>query len=481
MNAEANMYIRVAGYNVDVDELGKLREAAGDVGAVLTPETLSAAYARISKHDVDVDELRRRSVGDVEKARGSNENIVFEQGHASIAEHAVFNVDVKGVSRLAIEELEAQRIASYTEKSQRYVRLGEDYVVPPELEGHRAAFEAGVRGSLAAHGAIVEALRGYWSDLDPAPGDAAARPAWRRRRRERIREDARYAATLAATGQLGMTLNARAVETASRRMMASPLAEVRAVAAALVEEVRRVAPSLIRYVDATPVERWKRLPHGLAPLGGPPVESGVRLIDPPRDGDLRVAAACLVERRGGSFAGALDALRERPGAAAEILADLRAHTGLHDAMPRGFELVHLDFDLVCSASCFAQLKRHRIATVIPGAYDPGLGITIPPHVRQAGAADILLGFAATADDLYRRISSDVGPEHGAYALTNAHRRRVLFSCHLRELIHLSRLRVDAHAQWDIRDLASEMCRQVTEAMPAAGAFLAGKDGWSATA
>ncbi|MFH1529164.1 MAG: FAD-dependent thymidylate synthase [Pseudomonadota bacterium] len=481
-DAEAHMYIRVAGYNVDVDELAKVADAGRAVGAVLTPETLSAAYARISKHDVDVDELRRRSVEDVDRSRTSNEAIVFEQGHASIAEHAVFNVDVKGISRLAIEELEAQRIASYTEKSQRYVRLGEDYVVPEELpEALRRAFAEGVRGSLSAHGAIVERLRDYWRALDPVPDDPEERTAWRRRRRERIREDARYAATLAATGQLGMTLNARAVEAASRRMMASPLAEVRGVATALVQEVRRIAPSLIRYTDATPVEAWKRgTASGPATGGAGPAEA-VRLVDPPADGDLQVAAACLVERVGGSYGGALTAVRADPGIAGDLLVDLRGRTGMHDPMPRGFEMVRLDFDLVCSASCFAQLKRHRIATVIPGPYDPGLGITTPPHLADAGARGILQDSAAAAEELYRRIVSEVSPAHAAYALTNAHRRRVLFSCHLRELVHLSRLRMDAHAQWDIRALAAEMCRQVRAVMPLAGAFLAGKDDWGASA
>ena len=473
------MRIQVAGYNVDVDELRKLGDAASESCAVLTPETISAAYARISKHDVDVDELRHRSVEDVEKSRSSNENIVFEQGHASIAEHAVFNFDVIGISRLAIEELEAQRLASYTEKSQRYVRLGEDYVMPAELpEELRRSFSDGVRGSLDAHGAIVAALRDHWRALDPPPEDEGDRAAWRRRRRERIREDARYAATLAATGQLGMTMNARCVETSSRRMMASHLAEVRAVAEALVTEVRGIAPSLVRYTDATPVEDWKR--NSASPLDFSCGDSAaeVRLVDPPADGDLRIAAACLVEKRGGTYEGALAALRQQPQAAIGVLEELRSHTGIHDPMPRGFELVRLDFDLICSASCFAQLKRHRIATVIPGPYEPCLGITIPPHVKDAGADGVLRAYADAAEALHDRIGRIVGPAQAAYALTNAHRRRVLFSCHLRELVHISRLRMDAHAQWDIRSLASEMCRQTAAAMPAAGAFLAGKDGWS---
>jgi len=185
----------------------------------------------------------------------------------------------------------------------------------------------------------------------------------------------------------------------------------------------------------------------------------------------------MVERGGGSFERALASLRDDPVAAAALLDDLRHRTGMHDPMPRGFELVHLDFDLVCSASCYAQLKRHRIATVIPGPYDPSLGITVPPHVRDAGAEEVLQEHADHASALHGRLAETIGPAPAAYALTNAHRRRVLFSCHLRELVHVSRLRMDSHAQWDIRALATEMCRRAAEVMPAAGTFLAGKDGW----
>ncbi len=82
---------------------------------------MAAAYARISRNPRPVNELRRIARSEVEKARASNRNIVFEMGHSSIAEHAVFNLDILGVSRLLVEEIEKFRLASYTEKSQRYV------------------------------------------------------------------------------------------------------------------------------------------------------------------------------------------------------------------------------------------------------------------------------------------------------------------------------------------------------------------------
>ena len=99
----------------------------------LTPETISAAYARISRRPEPIPELREQAARDVAAARSSNERIVFELGHASVAEHAVFNFDILEVSRLSIEALEARRFASFTEKSQRYVKLKRDYLVPKEV------------------------------------------------------------------------------------------------------------------------------------------------------------------------------------------------------------------------------------------------------------------------------------------------------------------------------------------------------------
>ncbi|HOU48944.1 MAG TPA: FAD-dependent thymidylate synthase, partial [Candidatus Aminicenantes bacterium] len=126
------MKIVLAGYNVDREALDEvLRAFPGRLD--LTPETLSAAYARISRDPRPADELRRAARREVEKARRSNAAIIFKMGHHSVAEHAVFNFDLMGISRLAIEEIEKFRLCSFTEKSQRYIKLGDDYVVPEEI------------------------------------------------------------------------------------------------------------------------------------------------------------------------------------------------------------------------------------------------------------------------------------------------------------------------------------------------------------
>ena len=97
----------------------------------LTPEVLSASYARISRDPRPIGEIRVDSKEEIEKARRSNSSIIFKMGHHSVAEHAVFNLDVVNLSRYAVEELEKFRLCSYTEKSQRYISLDGDFVIPP--------------------------------------------------------------------------------------------------------------------------------------------------------------------------------------------------------------------------------------------------------------------------------------------------------------------------------------------------------------
>ncbi len=60
------------------------------------------------------------------------------------------------------------------------------------------------------------------------------------------------------------------------------------------------------------------------------------------------------------------------------------HMKAYDAAPREFEHVGLTFELTISATCFAQLKRHRMATITVQEYDPALGVMVPPTVTAIG-------------------------------------------------------------------------------------------------
>ncbi|PIE51179.1 hypothetical protein CSA37_12995 [Candidatus Fermentibacteria bacterium] len=408
------MRVILAGYNTDVEN------------SSATPETISAAYARISRDPAPVDQLRRTAAAEVKSARKSNRTIVFKYGHGSIAEHAVFNFDILGISRLAVEALQSFRLTSFTEKSQRYIRIGEDWHLP---EGFTAREEGMVNRLFQAYGEILEKLDGMGIS------------------RTGSREDARYILPLATTSQMGMTVNARELEHMIRRLSAHPLKEVRDLGKALYRAVMPVAPSLMIFTEPSEMDR---IAH-MQPTAVQQVEDVVLLEC---DDDSRVSSWL----RG--ISGASD------------FQSVYSGLGVHDALPRCWELFRADFRVNISATAYAQLKRHRMSTQLVTGYEPSLGITVPPVITEAGLEEM---FRKTAD-----MSADLASElglNGDYLLTNAHRRQVRICINGRELNHFSRLREDEHAQWDIRKIACRMTELVREKAPETTRMTCGKSQW----
>jgi hypothetical protein len=150
----------------------------------------------------------------------------------------------------------------------------------------------------------------------------------------------------------------------------------------------------------------------------------------------------------------------------------------HNVPRREFEFVYLTFDLVCSAACYAQLKRHRLVTLTAQEYDPGLGLTIPNSIDEIRETPRLRELAHRSEELFNRIRQSAS-RAAQYVLINAHRRRVLLSINARELYHLTRLREDKTAQWDIRDKTRKMVELAKHIMPLTLLLTGGKDQYPA--
>lgn len=498
------MEVLLAGYNLDGDVIRELA-AKHPERQDLTPETVAAAYARISRNPRPVNELRSIARGEVEKARASNRNIVFEMGHSSIAEHAVFNLDILKVSRLLVESIERFRLASYTEKSQRYVLFQEDFVIPAEVRrtSLEELFLATVRDQNRFYHDLYERLRPYVFAQHP---DLAADPANKPLLEGWAKEDARYIIPLATETQLGMTANARNLELMIRRLASHPLEEAREYSRRLYEAVQNVAPSLVRYTEPTAYDRQTRQElfaqadriiagrqgHGTgeglkhpAPFAEPAIPTAetangdVRLLEATPSADDKTAAAllfsvtCLPLARCREMAAGL-AGKEKEALLKAALRRMKAY----DAAPREFEQASLTFELTISATCFAQLKRHRMASLTVQDYDPALGVTIPPAVLAIGMEKPFRELCRRTEETWEKIRG-AAPEAAAYVLTNAHRRRVVMTLNGRELYHLARVRADRHAQWDIRRTSEAMVAAGREAMPLTLLLASGKDGFDA--
>ncbi|MBZ0265331.1 FAD-dependent thymidylate synthase [bacterium] len=471
MNPELPMKVLLAGFNLDTGTLKALKQAAYEGGEAppeetLTPETISAAYARISRNPAEVPELRAISRLEVEKARKSNENIIFGLGHSSVAEHAVFNIDIVGVSRLVVEAIESHRLASYTEKSQRYIRLDGDIVIPPEVRaaGKEPDFRDLIQRQNDAYFKLFPVLHEYFTEKLRDAGEEKPKT----RGKAFASEDARYCVSLATQAQLGMTINARTLEKMVRQGLAHPLSEMREFSGRLRDEVQHLAPSLVKYVEATEFE-WDAERHTAywneQSSTNEPKEELVKLIDFPELAEEKILTALLVRKHGVSFAQAgemMQILSEIDKI--DMVKDVLKHAAQWDAPPREFELAEFTFELIMSASCFAQIKRHRMATVLPGPYQPHLGWTTPESIVAVGMEGLFDEVMSHSAEIAREFS-EIHPTMGPYCLTNAHRRRVIFKANVREMYHFSRLREDQHAQWDIRQIAGAMLDQARLAAP----------------
>lgn len=493
------MKVILAGYNFDSEVIEELKKHSPDRQDI-TPETLSAAYARISRDPRPVNELRAIARAEVERARRSNQNIIFKMGHHSVAEHAVFNFDLIGLSRLAIEEVEHFRLCSYTEKSQRYITLDGDYVLPEEIKraGLEDIFTETIEAQNQTYRYLYERLREHifekFKKQAENPKNHPVLDGW-------AKEDARYVVSLATKGQLGMTVNARNLELMIRRFAAKKNAEIQELVRHLHDLAKKVAPSIILFTEPSPYESEMMSEVGeeaLRLLAGKEksasamnekrksaekesdkgkTQDAVRLVEFLDDGDELILAGLVFSTTGLSFESALRQVRRWSGKKKqELVKKVFEHMEFYDSPPREFELAYLTYDLIVSASCFAQLKRHRMMTLLIQPYDPTLGVTIPPSIKEIKEQKKFLEVIKKTDKTWRLLKEKVGPA-ADYILTNAHRRRVVVKANVRELYHLSRLREDATAQWEIRQVSAAMSALARKVFPITASLLGGKDAY----
>ncbi len=146
-------------------------------------------------------------------------------GHLSAFEHAAFTFGVEGISRACSHQLVRHRLASYSQQSQRYVRMDRvQVVVPPSLEARPELRERFLKA--------VEDLWALYRDLADAGVPA---------------EDARYVLPNACETKIVVSMNARELRHFFRlRLCRRAQWEIRALARAMLEAVVPVAPALFR-------------------------------------------------------------------------------------------------------------------------------------------------------------------------------------------------------------------------------------------
>jgi thymidylate synthase ThyX len=345
----------------------------------LSPETIAVTFAKTSRSPQTFAEIADELTD--EKSAAFHEKWVVGYGHASVAEHAVLHLAFEGVSRLAIECIESNRLASYTEKSTRYQRWDrEAYHTPTELGGHalESLYRQSCEDLFGAYLDSLEPVRQVVQGIYPRhEGESDER--WDGRIRARYVDVCRFYLPAAALANVGMTANARTLEHAIRKMLAHPLEEVRQIGAETRQAATGEAPTLLKYADPSPYLVHQR--DDLEPwLGGdPPPErlEAVRLVRMTPASEAMILAASLYPHRQASIETIVEELKATSGDQLDRLAQaVLAGRDRFDAPGRALEHSSFTFEVVLDQGAYLELKRHRMMSQTPQRLSTRLGYAV---------------------------------------------------------------------------------------------------------
>ncbi len=439
----------------------------------LSPETIAVTFAKTSRSPQSFRQIAAEL--SEETSAEFHEKWVVGYGHASVAEHAVLHLAFENISRLAVETIESSRLASYTEKSTRYQKWDpEGFYVPAEIEGtpHAEVYRRTCALLFSAYHEALEPLAGVVKQAHPQR-DGESDEKWDGRIRSHYVDAGRYLLPAAALANVGMTANARVLEHALRKLLASRLGEVRAIGAEVQAAALREVPTLLKY--ASPSAYLEQTDTALAAASDrvPATRPGdwLTLTAEDPDGEVRVLAAALYSHAAAGIEALEAHVRGLDSSGRQALAEaLLGRLGRFDIPLRALEHQTFSAEVVLDQGAYFELKRHRLMTQTPQRLTADLGYAVPRLFTQAGiqpAYDRAMEAAAEAYRLLAAWNSDVA----AYVVPNGFNRRVLMTFNLRQAYHLIELRSAAHAHFAMRRVALRLSDEIRRASPLLAAWL----------
>jgi thymidylate synthase ThyX len=431
----------------------------------LSPETIAVAFAKTSRSPESFREIAAGLTE--EKSAQFHEKWVVGYGHASVAEHAVLHIALENVSRLAVESVESNRLASYTEKSTRYQKWGpDDFFIPAELDGHPLRRE---------YVAVCQLLfKAYRESLDPVRSVVLKRTPRRqnetdealdRRVRSQYVDVCRFLLPAASLANVGMTANARVLENMIRKMLSHELAEVREIGEQIKSVAKAEIPTLVKYAERVPYLADTSSEFARLTIENSQSVDWCTLTDYDPDGENKVLAAAMYRFGGMPFADGLSHVAGLADTARAKLAEtLLGRLGEYDIPMRELEYSTYTFDLVMDQGAYAEFKRHRMMTQTPQKLTARLGFAVPRSITEAGFGPEYDSAMKAASGLYETLCA-FNPHVAQYVVPNGFNRRVLAQFNLREAYAFCQLRSAPNAHFSIRRIAQRIYEELGRVHP----------------
>ncbi len=210
------------------------------------PERTVAFAAKLCYSPSGIEDLRD---GLTEEKVSSFVNMLADIGHESPIEHVSFTFGIEGVSRALTHQLVRHRLASYSQKSQRYVTEGAfSYVIPPEIADLPEAaelYKKTMQDDQDAYDKLADILKEkhFKTFLSEGMDEKSAK----RAAEKKAIEDARFVLPNACETKIVVTMNARTLMNFFHHRCCNRAQwEIKEVADMMLKEVSKVAPNLFK-------------------------------------------------------------------------------------------------------------------------------------------------------------------------------------------------------------------------------------------
>lgn len=443
----------------------------------LSPEVAAVTFAKCSRSAEPFDVIAKE-LSD-EKSAEFNEKWVVNYGHGSVAEHAFMNIAIENVSLLAVETIQANRLASYTEKSSRYQVYTRDRVFVPKALYYDSRLITGYlesinslynlyEKSIEPIKAAIEKLYPNEKNLPEAAYQASIKSKWI--------DVCRFALPNCALANLGMSANARTMEYAITKMLSHPLEEVREIGESVKRVALEITPTLVKYAD--PSNYYARnedylfktsldqLDNIAKPEYSRDNKLSVELIDYDPEGEDKILAAMIYKFRAISYREALDHVRAMTAEAkAEIFETILGDAkNIYEKPPRELEYPYYTFDVLLDQGAYYDLKRNRIMTQTPQLLTADYGYFTPKLFDEVGLG---AEYRKAMDQAHEtsRLISQYHPYEAQYITTKATARRFVMKMNLREAFYFIGLRSRQGGHFTYRKIGQLLYDQIIKVHP----------------
>lgn len=445
-------------------------------------EGLRESFLKLLKEDTNNFETLKAEISKIgngmEMNRATSKAIQFMEkwvlgyGHSSIAEGAVIGMGLEGVSILATKVIEDNRLASFCEKSTRYVSFdNSSFYFDEDLKN--SEFSSEIKETIDylfdVYRELHEPVLNYIKRCAPLQ-EGTPEAAWERACGARRFDSIRYILPAGTKTSLGWTVNARQLAHAISKLLSHNIKEMNDIGLKIKEEASKVLPSLLKFADKNSFfseteKNMARVAQRINVEKDNSIYERVKLVDSSVNPENKIIASILYRWKNEPFKNVLDKVEKMSLVEKEFIFDAyMGSMGAFDHPLRELEHEDFTFDLIIDYGAFRDLQRHRICTQTNQLFTSDLGYDVPKDIIDSGVEDKYRKAMEKAKVLYEKIRVKY-PLQAQYVLPLGFRKRYILTMNLREISHLIKIRTTPQAHESYRRIALRIYEIMKEKFP----------------